>query len=106
MTIAKTLLALMAIGSPAFAAGDAKAGAEVYAKACRSCHGADGAPNAAIARVMKVEMRHLGDPAVQGLSDSKWEEIITKGTGKMKPTVGLNAKQAADVVAFCRTLKK
>jgi len=101
--IAKTILTLLAAGAMAFAA-DAKAGAEVYAKACKSCHGADGAPNPAIAKMMKVEMRHLGDPAVQGLPDSKWEEIITSGVGKMKGTKSVT--NAADVVAFGKTLKK
>ncbi|MDX2179040.1 MAG: c-type cytochrome [Bryobacteraceae bacterium] len=102
----KTLLMVFASGAFAYAAGDAKAGADPYAKACKSCHGADGAPNPAVAKMMKVEMRHLGDPAVQALTDAKWEEAITKGWGKMKPVKGVTANQVADVIAFCRTLKK
>lgn len=104
MIVVKTILALVPVGAVALAAGDAKAGAEVYAKACKSCHGADGTPNPAIAKMMKVEMRHLGDPAVQSLPDSKWDEIITNGTGKMKPVKSVT--NAADVIAFAKTLKK
>lgn len=104
MTINRIILTLMASSAIALAAGDAKAGAEIYAKACKSCHGADGAPNPAIAKMMKIEMRHLGDPAVQALPDSKWEDIITNGTGKMKPMK--NVTSVPDVVAFGKTLKK
>src|SRR3954454_13479969 len=67
------------------AAGDAKAGKAAYDKACKSCHGADGTPNAGIAKSMKVDMAHLGDPAVQGTSDATLKTIITDGKGKMKP---------------------
>jgi mono/diheme cytochrome c family protein len=102
----KVLLPFLAAAMIASAAGDPKAGAEVYAKACKSCHGADGTPNAGIAKMMKVEMRHLGDPAVQALSDAKWEEIIKSGVGKMKATKNVTAQQVADMIAFSRTLKK
>ena len=104
MIAARIILVLGAAGAVAFAAGDAKAGADAYAKACKSCHGAEGAPNPAIAKMMKVEMRHLGDPAVQSLPDSKWEEIITNGAGKMKPVKSVS--NPADTIAFAKTLKK
>jgi mono/diheme cytochrome c family protein len=87
-------------------AADAKAGAELYAKACKSCHGADGTPNPGVAKMMKVEMRHLGSAEVQALSDDKWRADIEEGTGKMKPVKSLSGKQVTDVIAFCRTLKK
>ena len=106
MIISRTILALFAIGAAALVAGDAKSGAAIYAKACKSCHGADGTPNPAIAKMTKVEMRHLGDAAVQGLPDSKWEEIVTNGAGKMKPVKTVTGAQVADVVAFGKTLKK
>jgi mono/diheme cytochrome c family protein len=93
-------------GVLANAAGDAKAGKAVYDKACRSCHGADGTPNAAIAKSMKVEMVHLGDAAVQGMSDDELKGIVTGGKGKMKPIKSVSGKAADDVVAYMRTLKK
>ena len=87
-------------------AADAKAGKAVYGKACKSCHGADGKPNPGVAKMMKVAMKHLGDASVQSLADDKWTDVITQGTGKMKPIKSLTAAQADDVIAFCRTLKK
>ena len=72
----------MFFGGLATAAGDATAGKAVYDKACKSCHGADGTPNAAIAKSFKVTMVHLGDPAVQGMSDDDLKGIITDGKGR------------------------
>ena len=106
MKIARMLFVFTVSGVLALAAGDAKAGAEVYTKACKSCHGADGAPNAAVAKMMKVEIKHLGDPSVQGQPDSKWQEVITSGVGKMKAVKSIEGKQVTDVIAFGKTLKK
>jgi mono/diheme cytochrome c family protein len=86
-------------------AANATAGKAVYDKACKSCHGADGAANPAIAKMMKVEMRDLKSPEVQATSDADLEKIITDGKGKMKPTTSA-AGSAADVVAYMRTWKK
>ena len=90
----------------AFAASDAATVKAVYDKACRSCHGADGTPNAAIAKSMKVEMKHLGSPEVQASSDDALKKAITDGQGKMKPVKSVSAKAVDDVVAYMRTLKK
>lgn len=87
-------------------AADAKAGQAAYDKSCKSCHGADGTPNANVAKMMKVEMRHLGAPEVQALSVDAMKKIVTEGQGKMKPTKGVTGAAVDDVVAFMRTLKK
>lgn len=90
----------------AFAAGDATAGKASYDKACKSCHGADGTPNPAIAKSMKVEMKNLGAADVQALSDDNLKKAITSGQGKMKPVKSVSGKAVDDVVAYIRTLKK
>jgi mono/diheme cytochrome c family protein len=87
-------------------AADAKAGTAAYDKACKSCHGATGQPNAAIAKAMKVEMRHLGSKEVQALSDAELKTIITAGKGKMKPVKSVSGSAIDDVVAYVRTLKQ
>ena len=87
-------------------AGDVTAGKAAYDKACKACHGADGTPNAAIAKSLKVPMAHLGDPAVQKLSDSELKSISTSGRGKMKPIKSVKGQTADDVVAYIRTFKK
>ena len=71
----------------------------------KSCHGADGGGNPAIAKVLKVTLRHLGSKEVQAKNDAELKKEATEGVGKMKP-VKLTAKQADDVVAFIRTLKQ
>jgi mono/diheme cytochrome c family protein len=90
----------------AFAAGDAKAGKDVYEKSCKSCHGVAGTANPAIAKMMKVDMKDLGSPEVQGLSDDNLKKVIADGQGKMKPIKTVSGKAADDVVAYVRTLKK
>ena len=90
--------------SLALAAGDAKAGKAIYDKACKSCHGAAGAPNPAIAKMTKVEMRDLSSAEVQKLSDDDMKKIITEGQGKMKPVKAVT--DVAAVIAYVRSLKK
>ena len=46
-----TVFALLAISAAGALAADAKAGHAAYDKACKSCHGADGVPNPAIAKM-------------------------------------------------------
>jgi mono/diheme cytochrome c family protein len=90
----------------ALAAGDAAAGKAVYDKACRSCHGATGAANPSIAKMMKVDMKDLGSSEVQSKSDADLKKIITEGEGKMKPVKTIGGKDADNVIAYVRTLKK
>jgi mono/diheme cytochrome c family protein len=90
----------------AFAAGDPAAGKAVYDKACKSCHGADGTPNAGIAKSLKLEMKHLGSADAQAPGDDDLKTVIMAGQGKMKPVKSVSGKAADDVVAYIRTLKK
>jgi cytochrome c5 len=53
------IFALAAAAATSIQAADSAAGKAVYDKACKSCHGADGAGNPAIAKMMKVDMRDL-----------------------------------------------
>jgi len=101
---------LLAFGFAAAAAtsmyaADASAGKGAYDKSCKVCHGADGAASPAMAKAMKVEMKDLKSPDVQGMSDDELKKIITEGKGKMKP-VAAAAGSAADIVAYIRTWKK
>jgi len=85
--------------------GAAAEGKAIFDTKCKACHGAEGAGNPAIAKMMKVTMRPLGSAEVQAKSDAELKKDMTQGNGKMKP-VALSAKQADDVVAYIRTLKK
>lgn len=96
--------AVLLFGAVQAFAGAAE-GKAVFDSKCKSCHGADGSGNPAIAKMMKVTMKPLGSAEVQARSDAELKKDITQGTGKMKPQ-SLTAKQADDVVAFIRTLKK
>jgi mono/diheme cytochrome c family protein len=103
---AACVVATLLMITPAFAAGDAAAGKEVYSKKCASCHGAAGEGKESIAKSLKVEMRHLGTKEVQAASDADLKKNILQGKGKMKGVTGIDEKQADDIVAYLRTLKK
>jgi cytochrome c553 len=86
-------------------AADAKAGQAAYDKSCKSCHGADGTPNATIAKMMKVDIKSLKSPEVQGMSNDDLKKVITDGKGKMKPVKTVTGGAVDDVVAYDHTLK-
>ena len=104
--IVACIIAMLLWTMPSFAAGDAAAGKELFSKKCASCHGTAGEGKASVAKMLKVEMRHLGDKEVQAKSDADLRKITLEGTGKMKGVTGIDAKGADDLVAYIRTLKK
>ena len=105
MKLSACSIILAALGAASAWAG-ADAGKAVYDRACKSCHGADGAGNPTIAKMMKVEIPALSSSAVQSLSEADLKAIVTKGKGKMKPVASVTGKQVDDVIEFVRTLKK
>jgi mono/diheme cytochrome c family protein len=98
-------LALAAAAATSIQAADATAGKTAYDKSCKSCHGPDGTPNAAVAKMTKLDMKDLKSPEIQAMSDDDLKKVITDGKGKMKPIASASAS-AADVVAYIRTWKK
>jgi mono/diheme cytochrome c family protein len=98
-------VALATLCSTAVCAADAAAGRAAYDKSCKSCHGADGTPNAGVAKMMKVEIKDLKSAGVQGLSDADMKAIITDGKGKMKPVAGVTGASLDNVVAYVKSLK-
>jgi mono/diheme cytochrome c family protein len=97
-----TTVILLASATGVYAA-DAKAGEAAYGTACKSCHGADGTPNPAIGKMMKVEMKDLKSAEVQAMSAADIKKVITEGKGKMKPVTSVSAD---DVAAYVKTMKK
>jgi mono/diheme cytochrome c family protein len=100
------ILALTGISAAVGTAADPKAGQPLYDKACKSCHGPDGTPNATIAKMMKVDMKDLKSPEVQAMIDADIKKIILDGKGKMKPVATVKDSDAENVVAYVRSLKK
>lgn len=99
---------VVAVAVPLLSAGkgDAAAGKAVYTKRCATCHGPEGEGKDSLAKMMKVEMRHLGSKEVQAKSDADLRKIVAEGTGKMKPVSGLSEKESMDLIAYMRTLSK
>ena len=90
----------------AVAAGDPAAGKAVFDKTCKTCHGATGVANPNIAKMMKVDIKDLGSPEIQKMSDADFKTTITEGKGKMKPVKSVAGKDIDNVVAYVRSLKK
>ncbi len=97
LTLACTILALCPTGAWA---ADAAAGKPIYDAKCKGCHGPEGQGNPNIAKMMKVEMKPLGETS----ADVK--KVVTEGQGKMKPIAGLSGAELDNVVAYVHTLKK
>jgi cytochrome c553 len=100
------LAVLLALAPALWASGNAEAGKALYDKKCASCHAKDGTGNPAIAKTLKVELRHLGSKEVQDQKDEALKKFITEGTEKKKPVKGLSDQEISDVIAYVRTLKK
>lgn len=81
-------------------AADAAAGKAVYNAKCKSCHGANGEGNPAVAKAMKVEIKPLSE------STTDVRHVITAGQGKMKPVASVTGADLDNVVAYVKTLKK
>ncbi|PWU03120.1 MAG: hypothetical protein C5B51_19515 [Terriglobia bacterium] len=101
-----TTISLLCLSISLASAADATAGQAAYAKACKTCHGADGAANPAIAKMMNVEIRDLKSAEVQALSDADFKQIITAGKGKMRPVTAVSGADLDNVTAYVRSLKK
>jgi mono/diheme cytochrome c family protein len=101
-----TMVTLALAAAAAMYAADAKAGKTVYDTSCKSCHGPDGTPNPAVAKMMKVEMKDLKSADIQSMSDADIATVITKGKGKMKAITAVTGKSADDVAAYVHSLKK
>jgi len=106
MRIVLTILTLISLSGAMALAADTKAGKAAYDKACQSCHGPDGTPKDAIAKMMKVEMKDLKSAEIQGMSDGEIKKIISGGKGKMRPTTSVSGAAVDDIAAYVHTLRK
>jgi mono/diheme cytochrome c family protein len=105
VTVLMTFVLTVSAGI-AVAAGDPAAGKAVFDKTCKTCHGATGVANPNIAKMMKVDIKDLGSPEIQKMSDADFKTTITEGKGKMKPVKSVAGNDIDNVVAYVRTLKK
>ncbi len=83
----------------------AESGADVYAAKCKMCHGADGAPPAAMAKSMGI--KDLKSDDIQKMSEAEIKAVVEKGKGKMTGFAGKLTPDQIDAVAkYVKSLKK
>ena len=100
------VVAMAVYSAPMLVAADAAAGKAAFLKKCASCHGQAGEGKDAVAKMLKVEMKHLGAKEVQAKSDSDLKKAAIEGIGKMKPTKDIDDRTGDDIVAYLRSLAK
>ena len=92
-----------------FSLAYAEDGKKVYDKKCASCHGKDGKGNAAMVKMLKVDISLLDivDKGTLGKSDDELVSVTTKGSNKM-PAYGkeLRDEEINGVVSYIRSLAK
>jgi mono/diheme cytochrome c family protein len=109
-------LALALEVAPAWAAGDAAAGAQIFADRCARCHGKGGegnGPDLAKLHPSSSPVNWTKPVVMKQWSDTEIVEIITKGgkavnSSPVMPPFGnkLSAAQIQGLLAFIRTLAK
>jgi mono/diheme cytochrome c family protein len=111
------VLVLIAVGGgPASAAGDAAAGAKIFAERCIRCHGKNGegnGPDLLKLRPTSSPVNWTKPVVMRQWSDAEIVDIITKGgkavgSSPIMPAFGgkLTDAQIQDLLAFIRTLAK
>lgn len=106
ISLASLLLTVVSASALLASPGDAQAGKTAYDTKCKTCHGANGEGNAALAKTLKVTFKDLKSKEVQSKSDADIKKQIVEGYQKMAPVKGLSDKQLDDVIAFVRSLAK
>jgi mono/diheme cytochrome c family protein len=94
---------LAATISMACALSFGQSGAATYKAKCQSCHGPNGVPSPALAKMMGI--KPVSDPEIQKLTDDQMASTVKNGKDKMKPVAGLTDAETKAVVAYCRSLK-
>lgn len=100
-----TITAFLATTAGSALAADSRAGAAVFDKSCKMCHGADGAGNPAMAKMFPT-LPNMTTTEFQKKSEEDMKEAVTKGKGKMPASKAVAGADVDNVVAFVRTLRK
>ncbi len=91
---------------PAFGAGDAEKGKELYMKRCKSCHAEDGAGTPAMQKKFGEKLLPLGGKEVQAMKDAEIARKFNEAPNHKALIKALQPGDLDNLIAFIRTLKK
>lgn len=105
----KTLWLVMGLSLTAYAANAQQTvGLALYEKNCKMCHGVDGTPPAAMAKMLPT-LPTLNAKFMESRSEDSVEKVLTNGTanGKMKGFKGkLTPEQIEAIAEYVKELAK
>ena len=88
-------------------AGDAAVGKDVYTKRCAVCHADDGSGNTQmVAAFGPPPPPDFRSKQVQSMTDAQFKSTIMDGKGRMPKVTTVNDDDAANIIAYIRTLPK
>lgn len=91
--------------APAFGAGDAAAGKDLYMKKCKACHAENGAGTPAMLKKFGEKLKPLASKEIQGLKDPELAKAIQGGDNHKALAKTLTPADLDNLVAHIRTLK-
>lgn len=92
--------------APAFGAGDAEKGKELYMKRCKTCHAEDGAGTPAMQKKFGEKLLPLGGKEVQAMKDAEIAKKFNEAANHKALVKTLQPGDLDNIIAFIRTLKK
>lgn len=103
MVVATAVLFLLAVF--ALPAAGAESGAAIFKAKCAACHGESGAGDTPMGK--KLNVKNLGAPSAQNLTDEELFDVISVGKNKMPPfEKRLSPDKIRLVVTHIRSLKR
>lgn len=91
---------------PAFGAGDATKGKDLYMKRCKACHAEDGAGTPAMQKKFGEKLPPLGSKEVQAMKDAEIVKKFHEAANHKALVKSLQPGELDDIIAFIRTLRK
>lgn len=100
-----TSLSLLLSLAPAFAAGDAAKGKDLFLKKCKTCHAENGAGTPAMLKKFGNKMKPLTAKEVQAMKDAEMTKAFNEAANHKALLKSMQPGDLDNVIAHIRTLQ-